>query len=53
MVNRVAVGLYRLGIRPSDVVAVQLPNWWEFTVTHLACRDRRSDEPTDAYFPGA
>jgi len=37
MVNRVAVGLYRLGIRPSDVVAVQLPNWWEFTVTHLAC----------------
>ncbi|MEC9182408.1 MAG: AMP-binding protein, partial [Actinomycetota bacterium] len=37
MVNRVAVGLYRLGIRPSDVVAVQLPNWWEFTVSHLAC----------------
>lgn len=37
MVNRVAVGLYRLGVRPSDVVAVQLPNWWEFTVTHLAC----------------
>ena len=37
MVNRIAVGLYRLGVRPSDVVAVQLPNWWEFTVTHLAC----------------
>lgn len=37
MVNRVAIGLYRLGIRPTDVVAVQLPNWWEFTVTHLAC----------------
>jgi cyclohexanecarboxylate-CoA ligase len=37
MVNRVAVGLYRLGVRANDVVAVQLPNWWEFTVTHLAC----------------
>ncbi|MGA1437948.1 MAG: AMP-binding protein, partial [Ilumatobacteraceae bacterium] len=37
MVNRVAVGLYRLGVRADDVVAVQLPNWWEFTVTHLAC----------------
>ncbi len=35
--DRVALGLHRLGVRSSDVVAVQLPNWWEFTVTYLAC----------------
>lgn len=35
--DRVAIGLHRLGVRPRDVVAVQLPNWWEFTVTYLAC----------------
>jgi cyclohexanecarboxylate-CoA ligase len=35
--DRVAIGLHRLGIRAGDVVAVQLPNWWEFTVTYLAC----------------
>ena len=37
VVDRVALGLNRLGVRASDVVAVQLPNWWEFTVTYLAC----------------
>lgn len=37
MVDRVAVGLSRLGVRASDVVAVQLPNWWQFTVSYLAC----------------
>jgi cyclohexanecarboxylate-CoA ligase len=35
--NRVAVGLHRLGVRSNDIVAVQLPNWWEFTITYLAC----------------
>ncbi len=37
VVDRVALGLKRLGVRANDVVAVQLPNWWEFTVTYLAC----------------
>ncbi|WP_031405709.1 cyclohexanecarboxylate-CoA ligase [Thiomonas sp. FB-Cd] len=35
--DRIAVGLSRLGVGRSDVVAVQLPNWWEFTLTYLAC----------------
>jgi cyclohexanecarboxylate-CoA ligase len=35
--DRVAVGLARLGVRRNDVVACQLPNWWQFTVTYLAC----------------
>ena len=37
MANRVAVGLSRLGVKKNDVVACQLPNWWQFTVTYLAC----------------
>ncbi len=37
MVDRMAIGLHRLGVRAADVVAVQLPNWWEFTVSYLAC----------------
>lgn len=37
MADRVAVGLARLGIGRHDVVAMQLPNWWQFTVTYLAC----------------
>lgn len=37
MANRIAVGLTQLGIGPGDVVSVQLPNWWEFTLTYLAC----------------
>lgn len=37
MADRVAIGLHRLGVRSSDVVAAQLPNWWQFTVTYLAC----------------
>ncbi|MEM7324016.1 MAG: cyclohexanecarboxylate-CoA ligase [Actinomycetota bacterium] len=36
-VDRVAAGLARLGVGRTDVVAVQLPNWWEFTVAVLAC----------------
>ena len=34
---RAAAGLRALGVGPSDVVAVQLPNWWQFTVSYLAC----------------
>jgi cyclohexanecarboxylate-CoA ligase len=37
MAERVAVGLSRLGVKKNDVVACQLPNWWQFTVTYLAC----------------
>jgi len=37
MADRVAVGLHRLGVRKNDIVACQLPNWWQFTVTYLAC----------------
>lgn len=35
--DRVAAGLSALGVGSGDVVAAQLPNWWEFTVTYLAC----------------
>ncbi|MBF5005397.1 cyclohexanecarboxylate-CoA ligase [Diaphorobacter caeni] len=37
MADRIAVGLHRLGVRKGDVVAGQLPNWWQFTLIHLAC----------------
>jgi cyclohexanecarboxylate-CoA ligase len=37
MVDRVAVGLAKLGVGRDDVVSMQLPNWWQFTVLYLAC----------------
>ena len=37
MADRVALGLARLGIGRDDVVAMQLPNWWQFTILYLAC----------------
>jgi cyclohexanecarboxylate-CoA ligase len=37
LANRVAVGLSRLGVGRNDVVAMQLPNWWQFSVLYLAC----------------
>ena len=37
MADRIAIGLARLGVVRNDVVALQLPNWWEFTLTYLAC----------------
>jgi cyclohexanecarboxylate-CoA ligase len=37
MADRIAVGLHGLGVRRNDVVACQLPNWWQFTLTYLAC----------------
>lgn len=36
-VARAAGALRALGIAAGDVVAVQLPNWWEFVVAALAC----------------
>lgn len=35
--DRVAVGLTKLGVGKNDIVACQLPNWWQFTITYLAC----------------
>ncbi|MDB5859183.1 MAG: cyclohexanecarboxylate-CoA ligase, partial [Ramlibacter sp.] len=35
-VARCAAALRRLGVGRGDVVAVQLPNWWEFAVVTLA-----------------
>ncbi|MGH6716037.1 MAG: cyclohexanecarboxylate-CoA ligase [Bradyrhizobium sp.] len=35
--DRVAIGLSRLGVARNDVVAMQLPNWWQFSVLYLAC----------------
>ncbi len=37
MADRIAVGLTRLGVQKNDIVACQLPNWWQFTLTYLAC----------------
>jgi cyclohexanecarboxylate-CoA ligase len=36
-VGRIAGTLRALGVGRGDVVAVQLPNWWEFVATSLAC----------------
>lgn len=36
-VERAAVGMIELGVRPGEVVSHQLPNWIEFVVVHLAC----------------
>jgi non-ribosomal peptide synthetase component E (peptide arylation enzyme) len=36
-VDRVAAGLHQLGVRPGDVVTIQLPNWAEFAYVFFAC----------------
>ncbi|GAA4618283.1 cyclohexanecarboxylate-CoA ligase [Actinoallomurus liliacearum] len=38
-VDRLSAGLRDLGLRPGDVVAYQLPNWWEAAALGLACLD--------------
>ncbi len=35
--NRLAAALHARGIGCGDVVSFQLPNWWEFSILHLAC----------------
>jgi cyclohexanecarboxylate-CoA ligase len=37
LADRIAVGLSRLGVGRGDVVAMQLPNGWRFTLLYLAC----------------
>ena len=36
-VDRIAAGLLERGVGRGDVVAFQLPNWWEFTALFYAC----------------
>jgi cyclohexanecarboxylate-CoA ligase len=36
-VDAVATGLLQRGVGKGDVVAFQLPNWWEFTALFFAC----------------
>ena len=36
-VDKIAAGLIERGIGRGDVVAFQLPNWWEFTALFYAC----------------
>jgi cyclohexanecarboxylate-CoA ligase len=37
LADRMAVGLSRLGVGRNDVVAMQLPNGWQFSLVYLAC----------------
>jgi non-ribosomal peptide synthetase component E (peptide arylation enzyme) len=36
LAHRVACGMYQLGIRPGDVISIQLPNWAEWLILHCA-----------------
>jgi cyclohexanecarboxylate-CoA ligase len=36
-VDKIAAGLLEIGVGKDDVVAFQLPNWWEFTALLFAC----------------
>jgi len=36
-VDKIALGLLDRGVGRGDVVAFQLPNWWEFTALFYAC----------------
>ena len=35
--RRIALRLLDMGVQPQDVVAMQLPNWWQFNAVTLAC----------------
>jgi len=37
LATRAALALRERGVVRGDVVSFQLPNWWEFSVLHLAC----------------
>lgn len=36
LVDRAALGLLELGLKKGDVISIQLPNWNEFVILHLA-----------------
>ncbi len=35
--DRIALGLHAHGLGRGDVLAFQLPNWWQFYCLHIAC----------------
>ena len=37
LVGRMAGGLAAIGVAKGDIVACQLPNWWQFVALYLAC----------------
>src|SRR5215831_7482701 len=37
LADRIAVGLSRLGVGRNNIDAMQLPNWWQFSLLYLAC----------------
>ena len=37
LTDRIAAGLAGLGLGKGDVLACQLPNWWQFVALYLAC----------------
>src|SRR5262245_46070720 len=37
LVDKIALGLLDRDVGKGDVVAFQLPNWWEFTALFYAC----------------
>jgi acyl-CoA synthetase (AMP-forming)/AMP-acid ligase II len=41
-VERFAGALYELGVRPGQVVAMQLPNWWQACALYLAAARLRA-----------
>ena len=42
LVERFAGALYELGVRPGQVVAMQLPNWWQSCAMYLAATRLRA-----------
>ena len=36
LAHRIACGLYQYGLRPGDVISIQLPNWAEWLMMHCA-----------------
>lgn len=42
MAERFAGALYELGVRPGDVVAMQLPNWWQACALYVAAARLRA-----------
>jgi cyclohexanecarboxylate-CoA ligase len=54
LADRIAIGLSRLGVGRNDVVAMQLPNWWHFSLLYLACsRIGGRSQSVDADLPRA
>lgn len=35
--SRLAVAMHRIGVRSGQVISMQLPNWWQAMIIHLAC----------------